>query len=64
MDVKEIKAPPPMRDGLPYSDWKHEIQIWEKFTGYEKKKRGPALFLSLTGSARDAAREIPLEEIG
>ena len=63
MDVKEIKAPPPMRDGLPYSDWKYEIQIWEKFTSYEKKKRGPALFLSLTGSARDAAREIPLEEI-
>ena len=52
-----------MRDDLPYSDWKHEVQVWEKFTAYEKKKRGPALFLSLMGSARAAAREIPLEDI-
>ena len=63
MDFKEIKAPPPMKDDLPYSDWKYEMQVWEKFTSYEKKKRGPLLLLSLTGSARAAAREIPIEDI-
>ena len=51
MDFKEIKAPPPMRDDLPYSDWKHEVQVWKAFVNHEKKKLGPALFLSLFGSA-------------
>jgi len=63
MDFKEIKAPPPMRDDLPYSDWKHEVTVWKAFVNYEKKKLGPALFLSLFGSARAAAHEIKLEDL-
>ena len=63
MAAKEIKAPPPMREDLPYDDWKYEVKIWEKFISYEKKKLGPCLFLSLTGDARNAAREIPLEDL-
>ena len=63
MDFKEIKAPPPMRDDLPYSDWKHEVQVWKAFVNHEKKKLGPALFLSLFGSARAAAHEITLEDL-
>ena len=63
MDFKEIKAPPPMRDDLPYSDWKHEVQVWKSFVNYEKKKLGPCVFLSLSGSARAAGHEITLEDL-
>ena len=52
-----------MRDDLPYSDWKHEVQVWKAFVNYDKKKIGPALFLSLFGSARAAAHEITLEDL-
>ena len=57
------KAPPPMKIDLTYADWKHEVSVWKAFVGYEKKKLGPALFLSLSGSARDAAREISLADL-
>ena len=63
MATKEIKAPPPMRDDLPYSEWKHEIKVWESFISYEKGKLGPCVFLSLSGDARAAAHEIPLDDL-
>ena len=42
-----------MRPDLPYDDWKKEINIWRKFTDLDKKKQGGALFLTLTGKARE-----------
>ena len=63
MATKEIKAPPPMRDDLLYSEWKHEVKVWENFINYEKVKLGPCLFLSLSGDARAAAHEIPLDDL-
>ena len=61
--MDSTKAPPPMRNDLPYNDWKHEVQGWKSFVIYDAKKLGPVLFLSLSGSARDAAREISLEDL-
>ena len=52
-----------MRDDLPYSEWKHEIKVWESFISYEKGKLGPCVFLSLSGDARAAAHEIPLDDL-
>lgn len=60
---RDYKAPPPMRKELPYSEWKHEVQVWRAFTHLEKKKLGAALFLSLDGSTRDAAHEVQLAEL-
>ena len=58
------KAPPPMRSDLPYSEWKHEVKVWKSFMStIDKNRLGPALFLSLEGSARDAAREIAPEDL-
>ena len=51
---KNFKAPPPMREGLPYDDWKKEVKIWKSFTDLEKSKQGGALYLSLEGRTRDA----------
>lgn len=52
-----------MRNDLPYSEWKHEVQVWKAFTTLKENKLGPALFLSLEGSARDAAHEVSLEDL-
>ena len=52
------KAPPRLKE--PYISWKEELAIWEAFTDLDKKKQGPALFLSLPNpsSARDAVLEL------
>ena len=42
-----------MRDGLPYDDWKKELKIWCGFIDLDKKRQGPALFLTLKGKARE-----------
>ena len=47
-----------------YSNWRGDLEIWEMFTNLEKKKRGPAVFLSLTGQARECVRALGAEEIG
>ena len=47
------KNPPEMRDGLLYDDWKKELKIWCGFTDLDKKRQGPALFLTLKGKARE-----------
>lgn len=60
---KDIKTPPPMSKDLPYNEWKHEIKVWRSFTNLDKTKLGPALFLSLQGSARDAAHEVSVEDL-
>ena len=51
-----FKAPPPMRDDLSYADWKKELAIWQTFTEMETKRQGAALFLSLSGKARETVR--------
>ena len=47
-----------------YSNWRADLEIWEMFTDLEKKKRGLAVFLSLTGQAREYVRALGDEEIG
>ena len=52
--MADYKAPPSMRDGLSYDDWKKELNIWKTFTSLNPEKQGPAVFLTLTGKAREA----------
>lgn len=51
-----FKAPPPMQDDLSYADWKKEIAIWRTFTEMDAKRQGAAIFLTLTGKARETVR--------
>ena len=46
-----------------YSNWRADLEIWEMFTDLEKKKRGPTVFLSLTGQARECVRALGAEKI-
>ena len=45
------KNPPALKDGDSYEKWLKELAIWQLYTDLDKKKRGPALTLSLTGKA-------------
>lgn len=48
------RAPPLMRDQLPYVEWKKELEIWSDCTELTKERQGGALFLTLVGKARQA----------
>ena len=54
MAANKVKNPPEMRKDLLYRDWKRELDIWSDFTDLPKTKQGPAVFLSLTGKARES----------
>ena len=58
------KRPPVLSDSDGYLNWRADQEIWKMFTNLEKKKRGPAVFLSLTGQARECVRALGAEEIG
>ena len=59
MAGKSIKAPPVFAEDDDYLSWKNDLAVWEMFTDYAAEKRGPAVYLVLSGKARDAVREIP-----
>ena len=63
MAGKSIKAPPIFNEGDDYLSWKSDISVWEIFTDYAAERRGPAVYLALTGKAREAAREIPANDL-
>lgn len=53
-----------MRDELSYNEWKTELGIWSDFTDLPAERQGGALFLTLTGKARQAVlAEVPREKI-
>ena len=47
-----------------YSEWINDIGIWQLYTDLDKAKQGPAVYLSLSGKARDSIRDLKVEEIG
>ena len=52
------KIPPALSKYKTYDDWIKALSIWVKFTDLEKKKQGPAVFLSLEGEAQEAVLEL------
>ena len=59
-----VKAPPVLTDENDYLNWKNDIEIWKLFTDSKAEKHGPAVYLMLTGRARDAVRELNAADIG
>ena len=64
MATGQLKAPPVFKEDEDYMSWKNDIEVWQMFTDIEEKKRGPAVYLSLTGKAREAVRDIRPAELG
>ena len=60
---KSVRNPPVLNDSVDYETWKKEITLWEICSKYDKKEMGPALALSLSGSAREAALELTVTEL-
>ena len=52
--IKDYKAPPTLEKNSLYVNWKKEVQIWEAFTSLPEEKRAPAIFMTLTGEAKEA----------
>ena len=59
----DFKAPPSLAKNASYTKWKKELKILESFTSLEKKKRAPAIFLTLMGQAHDAVLEMDIEKL-
>ena len=58
----DYKAPLTLTKDITYANWKKEISIWQLFTSLERKKQGPAIFLSLSDQAREAVLELELDK--
>ena len=59
----DFKAPPSLLKCGSYETWLKEIKIWQRFTNLDPKKQGPAIFLTLEGTAREAVLEIDVDDI-
>ena len=58
------KMPPVLQDDTCYQSWTRDLKIWKMFTDLPAAKQGPAVYLSLTGKAKDAVADVPVEDIG
>ena len=63
MAEKNFKAPPVLTKDITYNTWKKELEIWRAFTSIDKKKQAPAIFLTLSGQAREAVSELPIKQL-
>ena len=59
-----LKMPPILVDKSNYGEWKNDLEIWELFTDLNVEKQGAAIYLSLTGLARDCVRNLSHKEMG
>ena len=63
LNMSSNKTPPLLSAAKDYFSWKKSIKIWSEFTSLEPKKQGVAVFLTLDGTARDAALELDESKI-
>ena len=53
MATTNVKMPPVLESEDSYIEWINDLKIWQLFTDLPKAKQGPAVYLSLTGRARE-----------
>ena len=46
-----------------WKNYKKEVEVWSKFTALAEDKKGPALWCSLTGKAKEAIQDMEIDEI-
>jgi len=57
--TSNYKAPPAYSEDQDYCNWKLDLQLWQEFTGLEKKRQGTALLLELKqGKIKDTVRSL------
>ena len=63
MTQSNFKNPPSLESSPSFDSWENELKLWVLVTDLKKEKQGPAVVLSLSGKAREAALEIPSSEL-
>ena len=58
MASKNIKNPPNLDSSPSFEHWEKALKYWQAVTDLDVKKQGPAVTLSLTGKALEAAMEL------
>ena len=59
-----LKTPPVLADEDGYTNWKQDLEVWRMYTDIDKKRQGPAVYLCLSGPARDCVRDIDSAVLG
>ena len=62
--ASNLKTPPVLVDEAHYTEWISDMAVWEAYTDIDKTKRGPAVYLTLSGKVRDSVRELTVEQLG
>ena len=55
--ASNFKSSPALNENSVHEQWKKEIALWQAFTDLSAEKQGPAIFLTLSGKAREAVLE-------
>ena len=63
MASNKLMAPPVFNEEEDYMAWKNDIEVWQMYTDLDRKKQGPAVYLSLTDRAREVVRSIKPAEL-
>ena len=63
MATTNVKMPPVLESEDAYIEWINDLKIWQLFTDLPKAKQGPAVYLSLTGRARECVRDLTPAQI-
>ena len=63
MAASNMKMPPALESEEQYLEWVNDLKIWQLLTDLPKAKQGPAVYLSLTGRARECVRDITPEQL-
>ena len=62
--LQNLRTPPILAGEESYLEWLEDLKVWVLFTDLDKKKQGPAVYLTLTGNARDCVRDLTPEQLG
>ena len=60
----QLKTPPVLESEDHYAEWKNDLEVWQLYTDLDIKKRGPAVYLTLSGRARECIRELQPAVLG
>ena len=60
---RSFKNPPLFVETLTYEAWKEEIQMWKLVTDLSKEKQAIAVVLTLSGKAKEKAKELKSDEL-
>ena len=64
MSSEKIIGPPNFDEkAFSWKEYKKEIEVWASLTNLPKKKQGPALWMSLSGKAKEVVQDMDLDEI-